>query len=310
MEGEDDAMPEARLHDQSTIAVEVHGRGPTVLLAVNPTPVEGPQAEELRRWGVDPALGRTLIDGLGDRFRVVAFDYEGQVLQHPKPDTLTPANLAADLLAVADAAGADRFAYYGYSWLALAGLQLAIRSDRLTGLVMGGFPPLDGPYAQMLQVTTATHAMAVANSTSAPSGATTPPSSQDAAGEPDWSQVEVSLTEAQTRQFVTLYQALQRFDDRAAQAQLGCPRMCFVGSADEIDYGERWGGVRVSMAGPVISRQAELEALGWQVQVLEGLDHTQAMQAAQVLPVLRPWLITWLAAPRTVAGPGYAPGAS
>jgi pimeloyl-ACP methyl ester carboxylesterase len=287
-------MPQARLHDQSTIAVEVHGRGPTVLLAVNPAPVEGPQAEELRRWGVDPALGRTLIDGLGDRFRVVAFDYEGHVLQNPKPDTLTPANLAADLLAVADAAGADRFAYYGYSWLALAGLQLAIRTDRLTGLVMGGFPPLDGPYAQMLQVTTATHAMAVANSASAPSGATTPPSSEDASGEPDWSQVEVSLTEAQTRQFVTLYQALQGFDDRAAQAQLGCPRLCFAGSADEIDYGERWGGVRVSMAGPVISRHAELEALGWQVQVLEGLDHTQAMQAAQVLPILRPWLTSRL----------------
>ena len=29
---------------------------------------------------------------------------------------------------------------------------------------------------------------------------------------------------------------------------------------------------------------------GWEVRVLEGLDHTQAMQAAQVLPILRPWL--------------------
>jgi hypothetical protein len=28
--------------------------------------------------------------------------------------------------------------------------------------------------------------------------------------------------------------------------------------------------------------------------VLEGLDHTQAMQAAQVVPILRPWLITQL----------------
>ncbi len=102
-------------------------------------PVEGAQAEELRRWGADPALGRSLIDGLSDAFRVVAFDYEGQVLQVPKPDTLTPANVAGDLLAVADAAGADRFAYYGYSWLALAGLQLAIRTDRLAALVMGGF---------------------------------------------------------------------------------------------------------------------------------------------------------------------------
>jgi hypothetical protein len=49
--------------------------------------------------------------------------------------------------------------------------------------------------------------------------------------------------------------------------------------------------VRVDLACPVVGRRAELEALGWQVRVLEGLDHIQAMQAAQVLPILRPWLI-------------------
>jgi pimeloyl-ACP methyl ester carboxylesterase len=289
-------MAEARLHDASTIAVEVHGRGPTVLLPVNPQPVEGPQAEEMRRWGADPALGRALIDGLSDTFRVVAFDYEGHLLQVPKPDTLTPANVVGDLLAVADAAGADRFAYYGYSWLALAGLQLAIRTDRLTALAMGGFPPLDGPYAQMLRVTMATHELAMASSASPPATTTASSPAAEEPGELDWSQVEVTLSEAQTRQFVTLYQALQDFDDRAAQARLGCPRLCVVGSADEIDYGERWGGVQVSMAGLVISRQAELQALGWQVRVLEGLDHTQAMQAVHVLPVLRPWLSSALGA--------------
>jgi hypothetical protein len=42
-------MPEATLHDGSAVAVEVHGRGPTVLLAVNPQPVGGVQADELRR---------------------------------------------------------------------------------------------------------------------------------------------------------------------------------------------------------------------------------------------------------------------
>jgi pimeloyl-ACP methyl ester carboxylesterase len=282
-------MVEARLHDASTLAVEVQGRGPTVLLAVNPRPVEGPQAEELRRWGVDPALGRTLTDGLADAFQVVAFDYEGHVLQVPKPDTLTPANVAADLLAVAGAVGADRFAFYGYSWLALAGLQLAVRTDRLSALAMGGFPPLAGPYVEMLRVTTATHELAVANAAS-PAGTATPPSGEPA-GETDWSQVEVTLTEDQTRQFVTLYENLQDFDDRAAQARLGCSRLCFVGSADEITYDQRWGGVRVSMADLVIGRRAELEALGWQVRVLEGLDHVQAMQAGQVLPVLRPWLL-------------------
>jgi pimeloyl-ACP methyl ester carboxylesterase len=283
-------MVEARLHDQSTIAVEVRGQGPTVLLPVNPTPVEGAQAEELRRWGADPALGRRLIDGLSDAFQVVAFDYEGHVLQVPKPDTLTPANVVGDLLAVADAAGADRFAYYGYSWLAAVGLQLAVRTGRLTALAMGGFPPLDGPYAQMLRVTTATHELAVANAASPPSQQP----SDDRPGEPDWSQVQVTLSEAQTRQFITLYQALQDFDDRAAQARLSCARLCLVGSADEITYDERWGGVRVSMADPVLDRRTELEALGWQVHVLEGLDHTQAMQAAQVLPILRPWLLSTL----------------
>ena len=80
----------------------------------------------------------------------------------------------------------------------------------------------------------------------------------------------------------------------AAQTQLGCARLCFVGSADEITYDERWGGVTVSMAAPVIGRRAELEALGWEVRVLEGLDHTQAMQAAHVLPILRPWLTSTL----------------
>ena len=270
--------------------MEVHGSGPTVLMPVNPVPVEGPQADEMRKWGADPSLGRSLIDGLSDSFRVVAFDYEGHVLKVPKPDTLTPGNVVRDLLAVADAAGADRFAYYGYSWLALTGLQLAIRTDRLAALVMGGYPPLDGPYAGMLKVTAATHAMAVANSTS-PRPAVP---AAEPEGDADWSTVEVTLSEAQTRQFVTLYEALQGFDDRAAQVQIRCPRLCFAGSADEIDYEERWGGVRVSLAAPLIQRRAELEALGWEVRVLEGMDHMQGMQAVNVLPILRPWLVSTL----------------
>src|SRR5204862_7224324 len=138
----------------------VHGSGPTLLLPVHPQPVIGPQAEQMRQYGTDPALGQSLIKGMSDAFRVVAFDYEGQCLRRPKPDTLTPANTASDLLAVADAVEADQFAYYGYSWLAMIGLQLAIRTDRLSALIMGGFPPLGGPYEEMLRVTTVTNEMA------------------------------------------------------------------------------------------------------------------------------------------------------
>ena len=177
---------------------------------------------------------------------------------------------------MADAAGADRFAYYGYSWLALVGLQLAIRTDRLSALIMGGFPPLNGPYEEMLRVTTATYEMA--------SGARPVPS----ADESEWS--DMTLSRDQTQQFVTLYQALQDFDDRAVQARLTCPRLCFVGSADEIRYDQNWGDVFVELAGPIIRGRAELEKLGWDVQVLDGLDHIQAMQARQVVPILRSWL--------------------
>ena len=283
-------MPETRLHDGSAIEVQVHGEGPALLLPVNPRPVEGPQAEVLRRWGNDPALGRSLVDGLKDAFRVVAFDYEGHVLATPKPDTLVPDNLARDFLAVADSAGADRFAWYGYSWLAVAGLQLAIRTDRVSALVMGGFPPIDGPYTDYLRVTTATHRM-----TTEPRDPAAPATAPAAPDEVDWSSVEVTMSEAQTRQFVTLYQALQGFDDRAVQARLAFSRLCFAGSADEIDYGERWGGVQIRLAAPLLERRAELEAYGWDVRVLDGLDHTQAMQAANVLPVLRPWLTAALA---------------
>jgi pimeloyl-ACP methyl ester carboxylesterase len=268
-------MTDVRLHDGSTIEVEIYGEGRTVLLPVNPQPVEGPQAEEMRKYGADPALGQALIKGLSDIFRVVAFDYEGNVMRLPKPQTLTPDNVSRDILAVADAANADRFAYYGYSWLAMVGLQLAIRTDRLSALVMGGFPPINGPYVEMLRVTTAAYEMAGVAQTSQ-------------ALDDEWS--AAGLSKDQTRQFVTLYQALQKFDDQAAQAQITYPRLCFVGSTDAIQYGKNWGDVYVSLTGPIVRGRAQLESFGWDVRILDGLDHIRAMQAAQVVPILRSWL--------------------
>ena len=99
--------------------------------------------------------------------------------------------------------------------------------------------------------------------------------------------IDIALTGAQTRQFVTLYRALGEFDDRTIQGRILCPRMCFVGSQDVIEYGDRWGGVRVAPA------DLDLDAArsaGWDIEVLDGLDHTQAMQPAHVLPILKPWL--------------------
>jgi pimeloyl-ACP methyl ester carboxylesterase len=264
------------LHDGATIDIEVSGDGPNLILPVNPIPIEDPQADEMRKWGADPALGRNLVDGLADIARVIAVDYEGHVLATPKPETLTPANVVADVLAIADAAGADRFAWYGFSWLGVVGLQLAAATDRLTGIAMGGWPPIDAPYAEMLKVTTAGWELATG--------------ARQSGGEDEWA--SAYLEPDQQRQFVTLYTALQSFDDRAALRRIpvAMPKVCFVGANDEIQYGPSWGDVLVNLARPVIRGRADLERLGWEVHVLEGLDHTSAMQAAVVLPILRPWL--------------------
>src|SRR5262249_3081375 len=227
-------MATARLHDDSALEVAVLGDGPAVLLPVSTTVIDGEAAEQMRAWGADPSLGHTLATSLADaNLRVITADYEGHLAQHPKPRTLSAHTVATDLLAIADAAGADRFAYYGYSWLALAGLQLAIRTDRLTALAMGAFPPLGGPYGPMLTVTRAAHRLALAHRDKQPGAAT-----EVQPG--DWDAVEVTQTPDQTRQYVTLYESLQDFDERAALDRLSVPRLAFAGANDSITYGAKW----------------------------------------------------------------------
>lgn len=271
-------MATALLHDGTPIDISVTGRGPTVLLPVGTRVLDGPAADEMRAWGTDPSLGHTLATALAEAgFRVVAADYEGHLTDHPKARTLTPANVAADLLAIADAAGAPRFAYYGYSWLALAGLQLAIRTDRLTALAMGGYPPLGGPYREMLAVTRVAHRMAI-----------DPPPPPAGTPEPgDWDSYPFSRTPDQTEQYVTLYEALQDFDEDVG---LALPRLAFAGEKDIIEYGPQWDDLRVDLAGPLRAHHAELIARGWRVSLVPGADHMAAMQPSRVLPILLPWL--------------------
>ena len=273
----------AALHDGTTIPVTIQGDGPALLLPVSLAPHTAAEAETLRQWGGDPDLGPTLINGLAPTNRVIAVDYEAHRMAIPALQTLTPENLADDFLAVADAAGVDRFAYYGYSWLALTGLQLALRTDRLEALAMGGFPPREGPYGSMLAVTRAAHAMSV-KAGGEPAGPVPEP-------EPgDWYSVSVQTTEEQTQQFVTLYEALQDFDDSAAVLRGDLPKLAFAGAEDQIDYKPVWGGVRVAIGEPLARHKGGLTTAGWDVRVLPGLDHMGAMHSAVVLPILTDWL--------------------
>ena len=271
---------EAVLFDGSRIPVTVAGEGPSILLPVRTEPFEESAAETLRAWGGDPDLGPALVAALSERFTVVAADYEGHRMATPAAGGLPPDALAADLLAIADAAGAESFAYYGYSWLAVAGLQLAIRTEGLWALAMGGYPPVDGPYAAMLTVTRAAHEKALA-----------PPSPPIEEVEPgDWDAAGVGAGPDVTGQFVVLYERLQGFDDRAAALGLRIPRLAFAGATDDIAYDEGWGDTVVRIAGALARTRPELEAAGWAVELLPGLDHLGAQHSASVLPVLLPWL--------------------
>jgi pimeloyl-ACP methyl ester carboxylesterase len=265
-------MTAARLHDDTTIDVQVRGGGPAVLLPVSTALIEGEAADRMRAWGADPNAGHDLAAALGNR-RVITADYEGHRAAHPAEKTLTADAVAHDLLAIADAAEAEEFTYYGYSWLALAGLQLAIRTDRLTGLAMGGFPPLGGPYDAMLAVTRSAHRQA---STKGPIKTEIQPC--------DWESSEVTATPEQTGQYVTLYESLRGFDETTVE--LTIPRFAFAGADDVIQYPAKWDNARVDIGPALAANRKELERRGWTVHVIDNADHMTAMHHE----VVREWL--------------------
>lgn len=262
----------------------------TIMLPVAKYSVYGREAENLRLWGVDPELGKHFIEGLIDTFQVLYFDYEGHRLQHPNPENLTPENIIKDLLVIADEMDVKEFSYYGYSWLALVGLQLAIRTDRLESLIMGGFPPIDGPYKEMMVVTKKTYEQALNNHHSPTYD------EQEEYKIPekiDWDNVKVKIDINQTKQFVTMYKNLMEFNDGEIQHKVNIPKMTFAGEKDTIIYGENFGNVTVDIVGTLQKNKKELQNVGWDIEILKGndMDHTKAMQPVNVLSLIKPWLV-------------------
>ena len=100
----------------------------------------------------------------------------------------------------------------------------------------------------------------------------------------------MTLTPEQTEQYVTLYESLQDFDERAALDRLRVPRLAFAGEKDDITYGPKWGDAYVAIGTPLREHRDELIARGWTVAIVPGADHLGAMRSATVLPLLLPWL--------------------
>lgn len=116
--------------DGTRIAYEVRGTGPAVML------VHG-AGQTRREWDT---LG--YVTPLAERFTVILVDGRG-FGDSGKPTTASAYGVdqqVADLLAVADAAGVDRFSVWGYGRGAVFARYLAARSERVQSMVYVGVP--------------------------------------------------------------------------------------------------------------------------------------------------------------------------
>ena len=190
-------------------------------------------------------------DRLTDRYRVVVI---GDVAPDNFPATiasLTADRLCADILAVADAAGVDRFAWFGFSFGSVVGLQLASRTSRLSALVCGGWPPLGGQYAETLGY------------------------------------AEAEAAQGRVTPFLTFYRSVRGWPEREAVSKFTCPRMAFAGNKDEFVAGP---ATRIRIGPLIAEHRAELERLGWTVQLIDGFGHELGARPDVVIPILRRFL--------------------
>jgi pimeloyl-ACP methyl ester carboxylesterase len=137
-------VPTVTAADGTKIAYEVSGSGPSLLLLHGGGQTRTSWAE------------RGYVDRLAKKFTVIRMDLRGSG-DSGRPDTIGAYALdtvLADILAVADAAGAKRFHLYGFGHGASIGRYLAARSDRVISAVLVGAdmgPTISGPAKEAIQ---------------------------------------------------------------------------------------------------------------------------------------------------------------
>lgn len=192
-------------------------------------------------------------DALTDRYRVVAIDATDT---REDVASLSADRICADILAVADAAGLDRFAWFGFSWGAVVGLQLASRigtgsASRLTALACGGWPPLGGQYAETLGYT------------------------------------EEQAAQGRRTSALPFYQSLRGWPEREAVSRITCPRLVFAGNKDEFVAGT---ATKMRIGPLVAEHRAELQRLGWRVEMIDGFGHELGGRPDVIMPILKQFL--------------------
>ena len=241
------------LHRETGIYFETHGSGAAIFLGpplVATTAAAEPQIQHLKQ---------ALIDELSPNYRLLFIDYpygRGQSIV-PAESSMCAESVTQDLIRVAEAAGSIRFTWFGYSWGAVLGFQLALRTNRLSGLISGGFPPRGGPYSVMRETCRRLTAQ--------------PPSGHSAEF---------------MAQYWRYYESLHDFNDREVISKIKIPRLIFAGTRDVVDY----GGGKADIGATIQANRELLECLGWQVHLIPDADHSAAVEAEVVVPLMRAFL--------------------
>lgn len=100
-------------------------------------PPDAPPLVFVHSLGTDRRIWRSQIDGLRDTYRVVVFDLRGHGSSQAPPGPYTLDDLGTDLVAVADAAGLDRFHLCGVSIGGQVSLWVGVNHpERLRSLIV------------------------------------------------------------------------------------------------------------------------------------------------------------------------------
>jgi pimeloyl-ACP methyl ester carboxylesterase len=245
------------LDPKSGIFYEVHGEGAPLFMAF-------PAMASYREVFGEAAakVWQEYLHGLTDRYRVLLVDYPNIGKSHaPPPLEMTIDRVCEDMLAVAEAAGFERFAWMGYTWGAVVGLHLAARSPRVSALVCGGWSPLGAQYGDMI----------------------------DAVRQPPTAHAMTVLRgPAQYAQWATFYESFADWNEAETVSRIACPKLLYYGANAEPDVA---GGMRyLRIARTNRERRGELERLGWTVVEIPDADNNVLMEPARVLPIVRNFL--------------------
>jgi pimeloyl-ACP methyl ester carboxylesterase len=243
-------------NDGTRIAYDITGTGPAILLLHGGWRTR----QDWHEYGY--------VERLQEQFTVVAIDIRGNG-ESDKP--ITPAAYSItkhceDVLAVADACGIQHFALWGFSYGGNIGRFLAVRSNRVTRLIIMGIPfglAASGGFREFINKCCA-HWQPIVEAQHSGTLDLTTLSEDD---QQDLRELDVPVT-------IAWLQAM--LDWGAVEpADLRCPTLWLVGSANATTLAD------------VQARQDSLASSTVRVAILEGLDHSgELSEIDKALPVM------------------------